>query len=344
MKLHFTYQVAKTPELDALVQQTADKIQPLLRVFDPDLVQLYGRLNRGNPREGVQCTLNLRLPTGQLASEEFAATAQQALRAARADLIEQIKKHKEKLRHESGERREERELPAEAAPEPVTASLSRLDLSHYISAHVDTLSEFIRRQIRWRVESGELRPGELDEREVLDEAILKGLSDPTYLEESQRERWFYLLATDAIRRLTVELRDGLGGGAEMLSLEKELNESERRRAQQFETVEPEDEVQQADLIPDPSVASPEDVAYTDEDLSLLEAAMLRLPPQQREDLVLFTFEGFTLRELALLSEREAAEVEASLQQAQQLLEASRELPGELRKMVVERTGRKLQVA
>ena len=130
----------------------------------------------------------------------------------------------------------------------------------------------------------------------------------------------------------------------MLSLESDLNASARRQAEQFETIEPEDELQQADLIPDPGVASPEEVAYTDEDMTLLEAALLRLPPQQREDLILFTFEGFSLRELALLSERERAEVEASLRHARQMLEASREIPGDLRKLVVEKTGRKLQVA
>ncbi len=342
MKLQFTYQVAKAPELEALVQRTADKIGRLLRVFNPDLVQLHGRLSRGSPREGVLCTLNLRLPTGQLAGEENAVTAQAALRAARAELIEQIKKHKQKLRRESGQRRALRELPAQAAPVPRVAGLSPLDLSHFINAHLDALREFIRRQIRWRVESGELRPGELDEREVLDEAIARGLGDHAYLEETNRERWFLLLAADAIRRLSE--RDGLASGVEVVSLESDLNESERLRAGQFESVEPDDDLQHADLIPDRGMASPEDVAYTDEDVTLLEAALLRLPAEQREDLVLFTFEGFTLRELALLSERDPEAVEASLRRARELLETSREIPGDLRKMVVERTGRKLNVA
>ncbi len=344
MKLQFTYQVAKAPDLEALVARSSEKIDRLLRVFDPDLVALHGRLSLRNPREGVICNLNLRLPTGQLASEETAATAQAALRAARADLIEQIKKHKEKLRRESGQRRSLRALPEEVAPPPVAAGLSPLDLSHFISAHVESQLEFIRRQIHWRVESGELSAGELDEREVLNEAIANGLSNHAYLDESNRERWFFLLSMDAIRRLSAEGRNGDASGVELLSLERDLNASERSQAELFETIEPEDELRQSDLIPDPSVASPEDVAYTDEDMTLLEAALLRLPPQQREDLVLFTFEGFSLRELALLSEREASEVEASLKRARQLLEASQEIPGDLRKMVVERTCRKLQVA
>lgn len=342
MNVQFTVQVPKSPDLDHLLQRFIGKLDRLLAVFQPELVQLHGRMVRRTSREGVVCTLNLRLPTGQLAAEDNADTAQAALRAASEELLEQLKKHKQKLRGEQTRRGKERSTAAFAAtlvstPEsgsPLGQQQRRQDLARYISTNVEHLQRFVERQIHLREHLGELRPGQLETAEVLDEMIASALSEQGNPERVERDRWFYLLAVDAIRRLS---RPGDEGSENALSLESDLSPNEEAESERYEYFQPDEEVQLQDVTPDRGMANPEEIAYSNEMLTLLESALGRLSPQHREDLVLFALEGFTLHELSLLSQRPPAEVYKGLTEARRQLGQLNDLPVELRHLLVEQT-------
>jgi DNA-directed RNA polymerase specialized sigma24 family protein/ribosome-associated translation inhibitor RaiA len=349
MHVHFTFKVPKSADLEKLIDRSVKKLNHLLVVFQPELVQLHGRFDRHTAREGTVCSLNLRLPTGQLAAEEAADTAQTALRSALSDLVDQVKRHKAKLREDQNRPRKVREsgMIAEAPAgssehgEPAVRQ-RREDLSRYVSAQVDRLQEFVERQIRLRERLGEITPGQLDVREVLDELIASALAEADMPENFERERWLYVLAIGAIRKLAADGSDGLDAGS-TVSLDRDVRNEEMRSAEQFEYLEPEevDDVRVRDITPDLSVATPEDIAYTDEALSLLDAALQRLPAQQREDLVLFALEGFSLHELALISQRSPEDVRREIAQAQKALQGENDIPVELRRMLVDRTRRRL---
>ncbi|MGH9534900.1 MAG: sigma factor-like helix-turn-helix DNA-binding protein [Terriglobales bacterium] len=346
METRFTWQAAKSAELESQLQRLQQKIGRLLVMFSPQLVHLHGRLSHHNAREGNSCALDLHLPTGQLAAEKSAATSQAALHAAGEDLLEQIKRHKDRLRSEQGRNGHAtlRTLPSpDRLPSaPPDREAERQDLSRYIAANVDALQRFVQRQLELRARLGQIRPKQLDPREVLDEMIVEALaaSDGNH---PAPPRWFYLLAVNAIRRLA-PLAGQDYGGAPALSLDRELGDDEvRREEQNYEFFAPGEGADAAvgDLTPDPTMATPEDIAYSSEMVTLLAAALQRLPAQQREQLVLFALEGFSIEELAMLSGRPPGTVRAELQAASLALEQQTDIPGDLRRRLVEQAAQLL---
>ena len=99
MNFHFSYKIDKTADLENLLQRQADKLDRLLAVFRPDLVHLKGSIAE-NSGPGFAVSLNLRLPTGQLAAQETGDTISATVRTAFAELTEQLKKHKQLLRNQ----------------------------------------------------------------------------------------------------------------------------------------------------------------------------------------------------------------------------------------------------
>src|SRR6266513_4922971 len=82
MNVHVSYKLPKTPEIEKEIQHWTGKIQKRLQVFKPELVHLKGSVEQNSPREGTIVSLNLRLPSGQMAVREAAPTAAAAVKAA----------------------------------------------------------------------------------------------------------------------------------------------------------------------------------------------------------------------------------------------------------------------
>ena len=98
MNVHVSYRLPKNPVVEKDVQHQIEKLQKRLQVFRPELVHLKGMVEEVSAREGTAVSLNLRLPSGQMAVQKTASTATAAVRAAFEDLLQQLNKHKEILR------------------------------------------------------------------------------------------------------------------------------------------------------------------------------------------------------------------------------------------------------
>src|ERR1700758_522373 len=98
MNVHVSYRLPKNPAVEKDIQHQIEKLQRRLHVFRPELVHLKGMLEELSPREGTAVSLNLRLPSGQMAVQKTAPTATAAVKAAFEDLLQQLNKHKEILR------------------------------------------------------------------------------------------------------------------------------------------------------------------------------------------------------------------------------------------------------
>ncbi|MGH9527779.1 MAG: sigma factor-like helix-turn-helix DNA-binding protein, partial [Terriglobales bacterium] len=220
----------------------------------------------------------------------------------------------------------------------------RQDLSRYIAANVDALRRFVVRQLELRARLGQIRPGQLDEREVLDEMIAEAL-DAADGDHPAPPRWFYLLAVNAIRRLA-PLAAQEYGGDQADSLDRDLVPAEVRRAEQnYEFLAPEEEEPAlGDVTPDAAAPTPEDIAYSSEMVTLLTAALQRLPPRQREEMVLFAIEGFSIDELAMLSGRSPAAIRSELGAANAALARQTGIQGELRRHLVEQAAHRLRAS
>src|SRR5450755_4151737 len=99
MNVHFSYKISKTADLEKHTQHQLKKLSKHLQVFRPDLVHVKGIVEENSAREGFVVSLNLRLPTGQMAAQEKSPVATTAIKAAFDALTEQVKRHKQVLRN-----------------------------------------------------------------------------------------------------------------------------------------------------------------------------------------------------------------------------------------------------
>ncbi len=98
MNVHVSYRLHKIPAVEKDIQHQIEKLQKRLQVFRPELIHLKGVVEEISPREGTSVSLNLRLPSGQMAVQVSAPTAAAAVKNAFEDLLQQVNKHKEILR------------------------------------------------------------------------------------------------------------------------------------------------------------------------------------------------------------------------------------------------------
>jgi len=92
MNVHISYRLHKTPAVEKDLQHQVEKLRKRLQVFRPELIHLKGMVEEVSPREGISVSLNLRLPSGQMAVEAKAPTAAAAVKIAFEDLLQQDRK------------------------------------------------------------------------------------------------------------------------------------------------------------------------------------------------------------------------------------------------------------
>jgi RNA polymerase sigma factor (sigma-70 family) len=340
MNVHFSYKIDKTSDLEHLLQQQTDKLNRLLRVFRPELVHLKGSVVENTTHEGFVVALNLRLPSGQMAAQASGDTVTTVAKDAFAELSRQLKKHKELLRKEHewprrrGPRREVGTVPFEQTmaavhPEPV----SPRDLSSYVDANLPRLRRFVSREVARRISDGNLLPGQVLEDDVISEAIADALDERHDKPERIRlEPWLYRLAKDAIDRLA-------HGDREEFHLPLERS---NERAQAHDTVEPlaqfsepERPANVENAIVDSLQQTPEDLAARNELIELVERSLRDAGRNPREAFILYTIEGFTVEEIADISNQSADQVRADIRSAREHLQKALPIKDPLKDKLVE---------
>src|SRR6202789_4716395 len=90
MNVHISYRLHKTPAVEKDLQHQIEKLRKRLQVFRPELIHLKGMVEEISAREGTSVSLNLRLPSGQMAVQSKASTAAAAVKTAFEDLLQQV--------------------------------------------------------------------------------------------------------------------------------------------------------------------------------------------------------------------------------------------------------------
>ena len=118
MNVHISYKLRKTPDLEKEINHLVEKLRKRLQVFRPELLHLKGVVEQSSPREGTTVSLNLRLPSGQLAAQRSAQTPVVAIKNAFDDLLQQTTRHKDLLRssHKWTRRRSNKSRRGSAGP------------------------------------------------------------------------------------------------------------------------------------------------------------------------------------------------------------------------------------
>jgi len=323
MNVHIGYKVRKTPDIEKEVHTQVEKLRKRLQAFRPELVHLKGLIEENSPREGVVVTLNLRLPTGQMAVHANAQSPASAVKTAFDDLLQQITRHKDLLRsthkfprwRRGPETRPERQVPFERTMAAVQAPVvSGDDIRTYVNVNLARLERFVERELYFRETSEQIEGDVISTEEVVDEAIARALGDGG--EKPERlalEPWLYRLAMRAI--------DEMSAGADQHNGNVHLEDSARKRnvrasdEAELQFHQPDEAILGATVIADRRVETPEQIASSDEMLRLVEIALRGTDRSAREAFILQAIEGFTDDEIAVITDRKADDVRASVKAA-----------------------------
>src|SRR5262249_29567641 len=154
-----------------------------LQVFRPELIHLKGTIEENSPRTGTTVSLNLRLPSGQMAAQRSAPTPEAAVKSTFDDLLQQLNKHKELLRSSHTWERGRRGNSPRTRPQPAQVpfeqtlaavyppTVSAEDIRSYVNVNLSRLERFVEREIFFREAQELLSPDTLTKDEVIDETI-----------------------------------------------------------------------------------------------------------------------------------------------------------------------------
>ena len=337
MNVQVSYKVHKIPDIEKEINHQIEKVQKRLSVFRPDLVHLKAVIDQNPARDGTLVSLNLRLPSGQLTAQENAPSPTAAIKAAFDEIIQQIGRHKELLRSSHKWRRwrggpqesPEPGVPFEqtlAAIQPVTISAD--DIGSYVNANLSRLERFVDRELHFRRTNEEIPEDALSTPEVVDEVIARALGDQDRPEKLSLEPWLYRLALQAMTEMTARLRE--------LESPVHLHIEDSRRRQNVEASDeaglqfhqPDEGWTRESVIPDRRVSTPEQAAYSDEMVALVQAALGGADRTDREAFLLYGIEGFSLSEIAAITGRLPEAVRESVQRARDCVRSSPSIASE----------------
>ena len=335
MNVHVSYKVHKTPGIEKEISHQIEKIQKRLQVFRPELVHLKAIIDQNSAREGTLVSLNLRLPSGQLTAQKKAPSPTAAIKAAFDELTQQIGRHKELLRS-SHKWRRWRGGPQES-PEPgvpfeqtlaavLLPTISADDIGSYVNANLSRLERFVDRELYFRRADEEILEDALSTPEVVDEVIARALGDHDRPEKLSLEPWLYRLALQAMNEMTTRLHE----------LESPVHLEASRRRQNVEASDeaglqfhqPDEGWTRESVIPDRRVSTPEQAAYSDEVIALVQAALRGADRTDREAFLLYGIEGFSLGEIAAITGRHLEAVRESVQRARDCVRSSPSIASE----------------
>jgi DNA-directed RNA polymerase specialized sigma24 family protein len=190
-----------------------------------------------------------------------------------------------------------------------------------VNARLGRLERFVERELYFRETAEEITPDSVTKEEVIDEAIARALSNGTNGAEKPEtlalEPWLYRLALRSIEDLSVRSPESL--------LSVHLEDSARRPnvrasdepALQFH--QPDETLTGENVIADRRASTPEDIASSDEMVTLVQFALEGASRADREAFILHAIEGFSLDEIGVITDRNPDDVRSSIEIARQHL-------------------------
>jgi len=344
MNVHVSYKVHKTPDIEKEISHQIEKIQKRLQVFRPELLHLKAILDQNSAREGTVVSLNLRLPSGQLTAQEKAPSATAAIKAAFDELIQQIGRHNELLRS-SHKWRHWRGGPQES-PEPgvpfeqtlaavMPPTISADDIGSYVNANLGRLERFVDRELHFRRTDEEIPEDGLSTAEVVNEVIARALGGNERPEKLSLEPWLYHLALQAMNEMTARLHELEAPVALEDSRRRQNVEASDEAGLQFH--QPDEGWTRESAIPDRRVSTPEQAAYSDEMVALVQAALRGADRTDREAFLLYGIEGFSLNEIAAITGRHVEAVRESVQRARDCVRSAPSIANEFHQELLVKT-------
>ncbi|HEV2987884.1 MAG TPA: sigma-70 family RNA polymerase sigma factor [Candidatus Angelobacter sp.] len=335
MNVHISYKTAKTPEIEREFQHQLQKLQPRLQVFKPELIHFHAIIDKQNGH-AVTTSLNLRLPSGQLAVQESGDNIVAAIKSAFADLLSQVTRHKDLLRgqwNRKGRRIPGRKqvpaaellstepLPTAGRAAPMGDGLQEgisQELAVWINASLPRLQRFIERELQYRIAAGQLREDLVSAEEVIDEVMVSVLSqDESKPQALSLESWLNRLALRALRTLAESNADTASVSLDAPAGIQNVTGSDESVLQYHQ---PDDSLPEESVIADSNVRTPEEIFASEEMVAQLDILLHQIRPEDREAFVLYSLEGFTIEEIARLSDQPPEHIRERIHHARKKLQ------------------------
>jgi len=262
------------------------------------------------------------------------------VKAAFGDIVEQLKKHKELLRSEHKwprRRGPQRAVPTIPFEETIAAvkpeQVSHSDITNYININFPRLRRYIERELQYREDQGQITRNDFGVEDVVNEAVANALSDQHEKPERMKlEPWIHRLAKQAINHLASDGdRDGY------IPLERSRGEQNVRGTDDalLQFHQPDEKLFEENVIPDPAANNPEELAARRELIGRVEKTLRDAGHTEREAFIFYTVEGFTLDEIADITNHTVEEVRDAIRKAREHLQRALPIKDPLKDRLVE---------
>jgi RNA polymerase sigma factor (sigma-70 family) len=150
------------------------------------------------------------------------------------------------------------------------------------------------------------------------------------------EPWLYRLAIRALDDFVLRRAEG----EEELSLQRPRERRNERASDEahLQFHQPDETMTNESRIPDRGAPTPEEIAYTDEMVALVQVALEGASPADREAFVLHTLEGFSPEEISGITDRKIEEVKQSIARARDALRHGLSANNPFQKRLLQETG------
>ncbi len=321
------------PRLRERFEEWARKLEKRVARFDPDLVHLEGHIEQHPARPLYRSRLRLKLGNGVLATTEEGEDALPVLDEAFRELERRLEKFKARLsRSDQWKRPSRRRRLVEWLKETPEAREREKRQLYFdlIREHLDNLHSFIRRELAYLENRGEVPPGELTAEDLLDATVLRGFQQFEQRPAHQNvHHWLLGLAIDVTSEEVATLRRQRTDDAQPLWSRPKPGPADAwlEDEQQLEFWTPDESLRLEDLVPATGALSPEEETASRELQQHIQQTLAQLPAQWRQAVVLTTQEDLTPDQAAALLDRDPDTLRAWLDHAHAYLAARLEEQG-----------------
>ena len=314
--------------LEAYWAKKLPRLEKLLVHYHPDFREIrltVSAHHQNQERSWYEIRAVILLPTGTLAAEANDKDPQAALDRVADELVTEIKRHKERVRHDYIFKRKARNRADLSAAGP----LLKKDVEHgrrndffgLLRPHLRFLRDQAQRELRKLELDGTLHRGELTVDDLLDEVLV--LAWERFAERPRHlslDLWLTNLLEEALEQwIKQEPRPHL-------SLEEKVKTTLPDEVPQVDEQEwwswllGYDEVLALeDLIPDENGTTAWEQLEAEEQRDHLLSLTGELPRAQRQAFLLHELEGYATDEIAMLQDRPENQVKADIESARQTL-------------------------
>lgn len=264
-------------------------------------------------------SITLELPGKTAETKQARNDLEAAIKDAFVEIGYQLKEYKESARRERlWKRFAEREHAVSRAEQRTRGEFVEL-----VSPHLERVTEFVRRVVRYSEATSDLAQGEVTAEDLVDSALVRAYREFASGSRARNVRsWLMRLALDQLR---TELKRTHSERERTVSIEEDIPETPP--AEWVTTLgeeilyfyQPDEDLKLEDVIPELEVPTPEQVTETREIRQCVSAALSSISDEWRRIFLLHYLVGLTAGQLARASGRTERDINDILEHAREYL-------------------------